>query len=156
MPLAAGIVVIAILASSCATSASNAPQAAAGSSPNAHSGHEAAASMTPRVPAYRTKPIDRRSLPVTLDPAKFTTPYIAHSYRVAKEIPEVLAEQPCYCYCDAGFGHGSCLTVTLTITVRAARSVSRSHCLPRSSIARASQQTTFERPSSAVTGKVYS
>ena len=109
MPLAAGIVVIAILASSCATSASNAPQAAAGSSPNAHSGHEAAASMTPRVPAYRTKPIDRRSLPVTLDPAKFTTPYIAHSYRVAKEIPEVLAEQPCYCYCDAGFGHGSLL-----------------------------------------------
>lgn len=65
--------------------------------------------MTPRVPAYRKQPIDRRTLPATLEPSKFTTPYVVHSYRVAKEMPEALAEQPCYCYCDAGFGHGSLL-----------------------------------------------
>ena len=98
-----------LLAASCAGSSANGPQATPTAAPNEHAGHDAVASMTPRIPRYREKPIDRRALPVTLDPATFTTPYIAHSYRVAKEIPEVLAEQPCYCYCDAGFGHGSLL-----------------------------------------------
>lgn len=103
------LLAMACLAGACSDSTGSGPQATPTASPDAHSEHAAAATMTPRIPAYRAKPIDRRSLPVTLDPSNFTTSYIAHSYRVAKEIPEVLAEQPCYCYCDAGFGHGSLL-----------------------------------------------
>jgi hypothetical protein len=29
------------------------------------------------------------------------------AYRVAKQIPETLAQLPCYCYCDRGMGHKS-------------------------------------------------
>lgn len=29
------------------------------------------------------------------------------AYQVAKEIPETLAQLPCYCYCDRGMGHKS-------------------------------------------------
>ncbi len=100
---------IVLLAAACAERSSNGSQATPTTAPDEHGGHGAVASMTPRIPRYRAKPINRRELPATLDPASFTTGYIAHSYRVAKEIPEVLAEQPCYCYCDSGFGHGSLL-----------------------------------------------
>lgn len=47
-------------------------------------------------------------LPVTLPPAYFRNSSVAHAYRVAQQIPGVLAQQPCYCYCDK-FGHGSLL-----------------------------------------------
>jgi hypothetical protein len=36
------------------------------------------------------------------------TPLAERAYRVAAEIPGVLAQQPCYCYCDR-FGHHSLL-----------------------------------------------
>ncbi len=29
------------------------------------------------------------------------------AYKAAKEIPETLAQLPCYCHCDEGFGHKS-------------------------------------------------
>jgi hypothetical protein len=31
---------------------------------------------------------------------------VARAYRVAQQIPAVLAQQPCYCWCDS-MGHGS-------------------------------------------------
>jgi len=39
-------------------------------------------------------------LPVTLPPSGFINKGIANTYRIAKEIPEVLAQQPCLCGCD--------------------------------------------------------
>ncbi len=46
--------------------------------------------------------------PQTLDPAQFQIANIREAYSVAKEIPEVLAQQPCYCYCQR-MGHRSLL-----------------------------------------------
>src|SRR5678815_4056617 len=40
----------------------------------------------------------------TLDPAGFTGKTKA-AYEAAKEVPEVLAQLPCYCGCMSGFGH---------------------------------------------------
>ncbi len=39
-------------------------------------------------------------LPVTLPPSEFQNAGIANTYAIAKEIPEVLAQQPCLCGCD--------------------------------------------------------
>ncbi len=58
-----------------------------------------------RVPAYQTvSQID--DLPQTLPSEKFIGK-TREAYRVAKEIPETLAQLPCYCECDRGFGHKS-------------------------------------------------
>ena len=32
------------------------------------------------------------------------------AYQAAKEIPQTLAQLPCYCHCDRSFGHKSLLT----------------------------------------------
>jgi hypothetical protein len=40
----------------------------------------------------------------TLDPALFTG-RTHEAYQAAKEVPEVLAQIPCYCGCMTGFGH---------------------------------------------------
>lgn len=40
-------------------------------------------------------------------PAEDFTGKTRAAYRVAKEIPETLAQLPCYCYCDRGMGHKS-------------------------------------------------
>ena len=49
---------------------------------------------------YFENPDAARPLPVTLPPSQFQNEGIANSYAVAKEIPEVLAQQPCLCGCD--------------------------------------------------------
>ena len=33
--------------------------------------------------------------------------FVSAAYRVAEQIPETLAQLPCYCYCDRGMGHKS-------------------------------------------------
>jgi hypothetical protein len=58
-----------------------------------------------RVPAYQSAS-EARNLPATLEPAKFFGKAKA-AYIVAKQIPETLAQLPCYCHCDQGFGHKS-------------------------------------------------
>lgn len=58
-----------------------------------------------RVPAYQ----DAKSvsnLPPTLQPEQFFGP-TREAYRVVKEIPETIAQLPCYCHCDASIGHKS-------------------------------------------------
>ena len=57
------------------------------------------------VPAFQISPT-AASLGPTLDPAMFTGS-AQTAYKIAKEIPETLAEVPCYCHCDRGFGHKS-------------------------------------------------
>lgn len=47
----------------------------------------------------------------TLSPALFSDPYIAETYRMAKEVPHVLDSLYCYCYCDRDpFRHVSLLS----------------------------------------------
>ena len=52
-------------------------------------------------------------LPETLDPEKFQRGDIRDAYQVAREIPEVLAQQPCYCYCQRK-GHRGLLDCFMT------------------------------------------
>lgn len=49
---------------------------------------------------YFEDPAEAHPLPVTLPPSGFINKGIANTYRIAKEIPEVLAQQPCLCGCD--------------------------------------------------------
>ena len=61
-----------------------------------------------RIPPFYESEEAAKPFPATLSPELFPGPYIAHAYRVAQQIPGVLAQQPCYCYCDR-YGHGSLL-----------------------------------------------
>lgn len=61
--------------------------------------------LAKRIPAYQTAS-EARDLPATLEPAKFFGK-AKEAYIVAKQIPETLAQLPCYCHCDQGFGHRS-------------------------------------------------
>ena len=68
------------------------------------------ASMTPEytgntVPAHFNSAEAAQPYPVTLRPEQFPNPVVAHAYSVAKLIPGVLAQEPCYCYCDRADGH---------------------------------------------------
>ena len=66
--------------------------------------HEYAA--TGRVPAYYETPPDISTLAPTLSPEIFTGNKRL-AYQAAKEIPQTLAQLPCYCHCDRGHGHKS-------------------------------------------------
>ena len=59
-----------------------------------------------RVPAYYTKAPDVAALPPTLSPQVFTG-NIRLAYQAAREIPQTLAQLPCYCHCDRGHNHKS-------------------------------------------------
>lgn len=61
-----------------------------------------------QVPPFHADANEAKPFPETLSPSLFPNPVVARAYRIAEEMPEVLAQQPCYCYCD-GFGHGSLL-----------------------------------------------
>ena len=62
-----------------------------------------------RVPAYYKSPPTLNALPPTLSPEIFTGNQRL-AYQAAKEIPQTLAQLPCYCHCDKGFGHKSLLS----------------------------------------------
>ena len=59
-----------------------------------------------RVPAYYTTAPDAALLPATLSPELFTG-NTKLAYTAAKEIPQTLAQLPCYCHCDRGHNHKS-------------------------------------------------
>lgn len=61
-----------------------------------------------RIPPFHENAEEAKPFPKTLSPSLFPNPVVARAYRIAGEIPEVIAQQPCYCYCD-GYGHGSLL-----------------------------------------------
>ena len=52
---------------------------------------------------YETAP---RMLPSTLPPEKFPGK-TREAYQAANDIPQTLAQLPCYCHCDRGMGHKS-------------------------------------------------
>jgi hypothetical protein len=65
-----------------------------------------AESARTRVPAHFEKAPPRESLSPTLNAARFTGK-ARQAYQVAGEIPQTLAQLPCYCHCDRGMGHKS-------------------------------------------------
>ena len=59
-----------------------------------------------RVPAhYETSPA-ASSLAPTLPPERFKG-LTRDAYKAVGEIPQTIAQLPCYCHCDEGFGHKS-------------------------------------------------
>lgn len=96
------------------TPATLAPQAAhetaAGTktaTPDAHEGHSHGAPG--RVPRYAQSSADLKNLPPVLPASQFTGMTRA-AYAAVKEIPQTIAQLPCYCHCDEGFGHKSLQT----------------------------------------------
>jgi hypothetical protein len=68
------------------------------------------ASMAPEitgdtVPSYFASAEAAKPYPKTLPPEQFQIPVIVHAYAVAKAMPGVLAQEPCYCYCSKTAGH---------------------------------------------------
>ena len=63
-------------------------------------------SMAQAMPAHYEQAPSRASLGPTLEPEKFTG-LVRDAYRAAREIPQTLAQLPCYCHCDRGMGHKS-------------------------------------------------
>jgi hypothetical protein len=66
----------------------------------------AASNSTARVPAHYEEAKSLSQLPPTLPPERFFG-QARLAYKVAQEIPQTLAQLPCYCYCDETFGHKS-------------------------------------------------
>ena len=61
--------------------------------------------VKPRVPAYQPA-AEAKTLPATLAANEFFGK-AREAYAAAKEIPETLAQLPCYCHCDTSIGHKS-------------------------------------------------
>ena len=59
-----------------------------------------------RVPAFYTTPPAASVLPPTLSPELFTGNEKL-AYTAAKQIPQTLAQLPCYCHCDRSQNHKS-------------------------------------------------
>jgi hypothetical protein len=59
-----------------------------------------------RVPAHFEAPPALASLGATLAPEKFAG-QTREAYRAVREIPQTIAQLPCYCHCDRGNGHKS-------------------------------------------------
>ena len=78
-------------------------------SQQANSSHGESSHAAPRQPAPVPAFMDASqvgNLPPTLPAANFFGKS-REAYAAAKEIPETLAQLPCYCYCDKAFGHKS-------------------------------------------------
>jgi hypothetical protein len=71
-----------------------------------HTPVEPAAPAVKTVPAHFETAPSRASLGPTLDPETFTG-VTREAYRAVREIPQTIAQMPCYCHCDRGMGHKS-------------------------------------------------
>ena len=58
------------------------------------------------VPAHYEAAPGRGSLAATMSPEEFSG-VTRDAYKVAKEVPQTLAQLPCYCHCDKSIGHKS-------------------------------------------------
>ncbi|CAN5737396.1 hypothetical protein BH20ACI3_BH20ACI3_27280 [soil metagenome] len=75
------------------------PTVAAPSTPDAQN------QAKPRIPAYQ-EASEVGNLPPTLPASEFVGK-TQEAYEVARNIPDTLAQLPCYCECDKAFGHKS-------------------------------------------------
>jgi uncharacterized protein with PCYCGC motif len=67
---------------------------------------ETAANDVKTIPAHFESAPSRASLGPTLDPEAFSG-VTREAYRAVREIPQTIAQMPCYCHCDRGMGHKS-------------------------------------------------
>ncbi len=67
---------------------------------------QAPASTAKTLPAHFDQAPSRSSLGPTLQPEQFTG-LVRDAYRAVREIPQTIAQMPCYCHCDRGMGHKS-------------------------------------------------
>ena len=58
------------------------------------------------VPAFFETAPSKASLGPTLEPERFTG-LVRDAYRAVREVPQTIAQMPCYCHCDRGMGHKS-------------------------------------------------
>lgn len=82
------------------------PSRTSGDRSQRSSGSQSPAGSPPRIPAHYEEAKSLSDLPPTLPPERFFGS-ARQAYQVAKEIPQTLAQLPCYCYCDESFGHKS-------------------------------------------------
>jgi hypothetical protein len=75
------------------------------STSNSHSARHDASASPSRVPAFQSAS-EAKTLKATLAPTQFVGK-TREAYKAAQQIPEILAQLPCYCHCDEGFGHKS-------------------------------------------------
>lgn len=71
-----------------------------------HAPRPTATTELSRVPAHYETPPAAASLAPTLPPEKFKG-LTRDAYKAVGEIPQTIAQLPCYCHCDEGFGHKS-------------------------------------------------
>jgi hypothetical protein len=99
------VVIIAALAAACGQQAPTVTRTRPSDSQTATNPNTPITQSQARVPAYMDAK-SARSLPPTLLPEQFIGP-AREAYRAAQEIPETIAQLPCYCHCDMSRGHKS-------------------------------------------------
>lgn len=97
---------IAVLFTACSTKSPDDARVSTQTPAADNHNHSRRAERTPKpVPAFQG-PEGAKTLEKTLDPAMFSGS-VRSAYQVVKEIPETIAQLPCYCRCDQGMGHKS-------------------------------------------------
>jgi hypothetical protein len=51
------------------------------------------------LPVFHDNPEAAKPFPALMPPSRYEHPVVSRAYEIAHEIPDVLAQQPCYCYC---------------------------------------------------------
>lgn len=103
----AGIAILGVAAILMANSKSAPqPQAPPADHLTSHPPIEAPATTVKTLPAHFEHAPSRSTLGPTLPPDQFTG-LVRDAYRAAREIPQTIAQMPCYCHCDRGMGHKS-------------------------------------------------
>jgi hypothetical protein len=104
------VVFITVVAAACArqgttggTSASNPSRTNTSQRKADPHGHDTSAS---RVPAFQRDDASLNKLSPTLAPEQFFGK-TREAYKAVREIPQTIAQLPCYCFCDEGHGHKS-------------------------------------------------
>ena len=105
--LFAGIAILGVAAILMVSSKSTTtPQAPASDHLTSHPPVETPAGTAKAGPAHFEHAPNLATLGPTLPPEQFTG-LVRDAYRAAREIPQTLAQMPCYCHCDRGMGHKS-------------------------------------------------
>jgi Protein of unknown function with PCYCGC motif len=107
--LIAGIAILGLAAILMVNTKSTPPQTSTPPAPASdHASHTPGQSATAAktMPAHYQQPPSRSTLGPTLPPEQFTG-LTRDAYRAAREIPQTIAQMPCYCHCDRGMGHKS-------------------------------------------------
>jgi hypothetical protein len=105
--LIAGIAILGLAAIMMVTTKSTPPQTPAPAADHtAHASLETPATAVKTMPAHFAQAPSRSMLGPTLPPEQFTG-LTRDAYRAAREIPQTIAQMPCYCHCDRGMGHKS-------------------------------------------------